>query len=280
VEFHQIETGRLRMTWRESGDPNGPPLLLLHGAFATSRWWEPLAGILPSEFRLIAPDLRGCGGTGSARAERPNTGYEIESQCDDLTAFVDALGLSSFTLVAHGGTSAIAVEYTLSHPDSVERLVLISPAPLEGIETPREALDALDAMREDRTLLERGIVLLAPATAAQEPEFFATLVEDAAQMDPAAFSANALSLAHWNRGADARLLTLPSLIIWGDRDPIVDRTAAMHMLVSLPGAENLDIMRGVGHSPMLDDPLGLAERIVDFVTSDDSDFAAVRASVS
>ena len=274
MKCSEIETGRLRMTWRTSGDANGAPIVLLHGAFASSRWWEPPAALLPSEFRLVAPDLRGCGGT-----ERPGAGYEIESQCDDLEAFVAALALPTFTLVAHGGASAVAIEFVLTHRDKVDSLVLISPAPLEGVQTPREALDALDAMREDRTLLERGMVLLAPATAAQEPQFFGALVDDAAAMDPAAFGGNARALAQWNRGADARLLTLPSLVVWGDRDPIVDRTAAMRMLVSLPGAENLDIMHGVGHSPMLDDPLGLAERIVDFVTNDDGDFAAVRASV-
>lgn len=273
VQVAEIETGRLRMACRFSGNHDGIPVLLLHGSFATSRWWEPLAALAPAELRLIAPDLRGCGGT-----ERPGTGYAIESQADDLAALVAALDLKRFVLVAHGHACANAIEFVLNNPEVVERLVLVSPPSLEGASTPAEALAALEAMRSDRALLERGLVLLAPVFAASHPQAFAALVADAAGMDAAAFAGNARALAQWNRQADARALTLPVLVIWGDRDPLVERSTVLRVLISLPGAENLDIMHGVGHSPMLDDPLGLAERLVDFVSGDDGEYASVRAS--
>lgn len=268
----QVETGRLRMAYRSSGNADGLAVVLLHGTFATSRWWEPLAAVMPGEFRLLAPDLRGCGAT-----EHPDQGYEFESQAEDLAAFLAALEAPSPVLVAHSAVCAVTLEFVLSHPDLVERLILISPPPLDGVQTPPEGIAALEAMRTDRALLERGMTLLAPWTAGHAPEFFRGLVDDARQMASPAFSAAARSLGRWNRLADARALTLPTLVIWGDRDPIVDRASVMRLLISLPGAENLDIMHGVGHSPMLDDPLGLAERIVDFATEDDTDYAAVRS---
>ncbi len=258
-----IETGRLRMAYRRQGMEGGIPLLLLHGSFASSRWWQPVLELLPDEFDAIAPDLRGCGAT-----EKPASGYSIESQAEDIALLVDALKLRGFCLVAHSSASAIAIEYLLRTPEIAHSLLLIAPPPLTGVVTPPEGLLALEQMRVDAELLVEAMALLAPQTALAGEELFASIVEDAQGMAPAAFTANASALGEWNRSADARLLTLPTLIVWGDQDPIVSRADVTRLLVSLPGALNLDVLHGVGHSPMLDAPLELAERIVDFATDD------------
>lgn len=269
------QTERLQMQYRTAGDPQGIPVLLLHGGFASSRWWEPLAAIMPQEVRLIAPDLRGCGGSAQSEA-----GYTIAEQAEDVAAFVEALGLRNFTLVGHALGAAIAVEYAVTYGGKTDALMLLAPPPLVGVETPPEGVEAFAQMRTDHALLREAMTLLAPHFASESPKAFARLVEDAAGMAPAAFVAGARALADWNRLADAHILSLPTLLVWGDQDPVVDRQSVMRTLVSLPGAENLDIMHGVGHAPMLDDPLGLAERIVEFVTEAAvSNFAEIRRTI-
>lgn len=258
-----VETGRLRMAYRRQGLADGIPLLFLHGSFATSRWWQPVLDLLPAEFDAIASDLRGCGAT-----EKVPTGYAIESQAEDIALFVDALGLRGFCLVAHSSSCAIAIEYVLTNPEMATSLLLIAPPPLSGVTTPPEGLATLDAMRSDPLLLREALSLLAPNLAHSDDAFFGVIVDDAQEMAPAAFTANAVALSAWNRSAEARMLTLPTLLVWGDQDPIVPRSDVTHMLISLPGALNLDILHGVGHSPMLDAPLELAERIVDFATDE------------
>ena len=47
-------------------------------------------------------------------------------------------------------------------------------------------------------------------------------------------------------------------------------------LIAIPGANNLEVIRGVGHSPMIEAPLGLAERLIDFITEDYAEFEEVR----
>ena len=106
--------------------------------------------------------------------------------------------------------------------------------------------------------------------------FFEALVDDAAGMAPAAFTAVARALGHWNRLEEARYLSLPTLLLWGERDTLVDRDSTTRMLIAIPGAANLEVLRGVGHSPLIESPVVLAERIIDFITEDFATFAEPR----
>ncbi len=269
-----LETNRLKFHYRTHGQPDGLPMLLIHGSFASSRWWEPLFTVLPDEIFAVAPDLRGCG-----QSEKTATGYTIEEQTEDLWAFVQTLDWHNFDLVGHASGGALAIEFSLNHPDRLNTLILVDSAPVEGVFTPLDTLMVLEQMKTDRGLLSQALALLMP-TFSLDPrenrEFFAALVEDAAQMAPAAFTAVAESLGQWNRFADAKHLTLPTLIIGGDQDQIVGREAMTRTLIAIPGASNLEILPNVGHSPLIEAPLALAERIIDFLSEDFAGFAEVR----
>lgn len=277
AEFY-VETPRLRFFCRSSGEKDGIPLLLLHGNFGTSRWWTPLFDALPDEIYAVAPDLRGCGGS-----DKPDVGYSIEEQASDLAALIEALRWEGFHLMAHSTSGAIAVEYLLTYPHDVETLTLVDPAPVEGVFTPLDGYLLLEQMKEDRSLLREALRMLMPAAPIDgaHPEmvrFFEQLVEDASQMAPAAFTEITRSLAQWNRFADARLLTLPTLLIWGERDALVDRSTITRTLIAIPGANNLEVLRNVGHSPMIEAPVALANRWLDFLLTDSEAYEDVRRS--
>lgn len=275
-----IETPRLRMAYRVHGDADGLPMLCLHGSFGSSRWWQPLFDILPDAIHAIAPDLRGCG-----ESDRSELGYDIPQQAEDVAGFVDALGLDEFDLVGHASGGAIAVEYALAHSEKLRSLILVDPAPVEGVFTPLEGLRLLDQMRTDRDLLSRALTSLMPHTPsptmsqADFDAFFAHLVADAQAMSPAAFTGVAQALDRWNRFDEAGRLTLPTLLIWGSEDSIVDRDAVTRTLIAIPGAANLEVLRGIGHSPMIESPVVLAERIIEFMTDDFGGYEEVRQSV-
>jgi pimeloyl-ACP methyl ester carboxylesterase len=272
-----IETTRIQFHYRTHGDRDGLPMLLLHGNFATSRWWEPFFAILPDSIYAIAPDLRGCGGS-----TKSTDGYTIQEQAEDVAAFIDALGLEDFDLVGHSSSGAIAIEYALQNMHRLRSLILIDSAPVEGIFTPLEGLRMLAEMRDNRDLLSQALAMLMPTAppATMEPEtferFFQQLVEDALQMAPAAFTGIAEALDQWNRFSEVGRLSLPSLLVWGDQDTIVDRDATTRMLIAIPGANNLEVLRGVGHSPMIESPVVLAERIIDFISEDFEEYAEAR----
>lgn len=278
AEFY-IETPRLRFFCRSSGADDGIPLLLLHGSYGTSRWWTRFFGALPEEVYAVAPDLRGCGGS-----DKPDCGYSIEELAVDLAALVDALGWDGFHLMAHSSSGAIAIEYVLNQPQRVETLTLVDTVPVEGVFTPLDGYLLLEQMKEERGLLREALRLLMPGAPidGDHPEllrFFETLVDDASQMAPAAFTEITRSLAQWNRFGDARRLTLPTLLVWGERDEIVDRSATTRTLIAIPGANNMEVLRGVGHSPMIEAPVVLAARWLDFILADHVAYDEVRQSV-
>jgi branched-chain amino acid transport system permease protein len=265
-----LATERLNFFYRRHGAVDGLPLLLLHGSYGSSRWWEPLFAVLPDEIEAVAPDLRGCGAS-----EKSAAGYAIEEQAQDVAALVDALGWNHFHLAAHSSSGAIAIEYALLRPETLATLLLINSVPVEGVFTPLETLTLLEQMKNDHALLSEALALLMPAFDTANDPFFQQLVNDAAQMAPAAFSEIALALGRWNRFADARTLTTPTLLIWGEQDEIVSREAMTRSLLAIPGAANLEVLPKCGHSPMIESPLLLAERMVEFITQDFAGYAAM-----
>ena len=275
--MHTIQTDRLTFNVRTSGSADGVPLLLLHGSHATSRWWEPFFAILPDSIRAIAPDLRGCG-----QSTHSPSGYDIEDQAEDINGLVQALALSDFDLVGHGSGGAIAIEYALRYSQRLHSLILVDSVPVEGAFTPLQGLQILSQMRDDRSLLRQALSALFPTTppptmTRQEFDTFTEqLVDDAAEMAPAAFTAVAEALGRWNRLEEAHKLTLPTLLLLGTEDIIVERDAATRSLLAIPGASNLEILRGIGHSPMIESPVVLAERIIEFITEDFESFEEAR----
>ena len=81
--------------------------------------WAPQVAGLASDYDLVRPDLRGYGKT-----PLPPEPY---SQRADLLALLDHLGLGQVTIVGCSMAGAIAIDFTLEHPDRVDALVLIGP---------------------------------------------------------------------------------------------------------------------------------------------------------
>ena len=275
-----IVTPRLTFHCRSWGAADGIPLLMLHSAFGTSRWWERFGAALPPEFYAVAPDLRGCGGS-----DHTATGYDIAEQTDDIAALIAALGWNDLHLVAHGASGAMGMQLALDRPELLSTLTLVDSVPVEGVFTPIDTYLVLEQMRSDRTLLRQALTLLMPSLELEVgPEaianraFVEQLVADAAAMAPAAFTEPARALSQWNQFGEARRLTLPTLLVWGDRDSIVDREATTRTLIAIPGADNLEVLRGVGHCPMIETPVRLIELFTDFITQDFAGFDAVRRS--
>jgi pimeloyl-ACP methyl ester carboxylesterase len=111
--------------------------------------------------------------------------------------------------------------------------------------------------------------------------FFQQLVDDAQGQAPAAFGAAALALGQWRLDrSDLLQLRLPVLLVWGDRDQIVERAVQTGLLLSIPGANNLEVLRGCGHTPMLERPAAFAQVLLNFIGQDFAGNAAIRDQAS
>ena len=110
------------------GAEDADPILFLHGFPESHRTWRHQLQSLAADFRVVAPDQRGFGGSDKPEGVEQ---YETSKPVADLIALADVLGIGSFTLVGHDWGGAAAWLAALKHPDRVKRLVIVNaPHPL------------------------------------------------------------------------------------------------------------------------------------------------------
>jgi len=108
---------------QQGGPEHAEPILLLHGFPESHRTWRDVAPALARDFRVIAPDQRGFGGSDKPEGVEH---YKTDRILEDLIALADALGLERFTLVGHDWGGAVAWLAALRRPDRIARLVIVN----------------------------------------------------------------------------------------------------------------------------------------------------------
>ncbi|WP_020015222.1 alpha/beta fold hydrolase [Promicromonospora sukumoe] len=124
------ETTRLRLAYREAGDPAAPVLLLLHALGESSLSWDPLLDDLAAlGYRVLAPDARGHG-----ESDRPGQ-YSYELMTADTLAFCAALDVTApggLAIVGHsmGAVTAALVTATLNATTPATKPATPTPPPV------------------------------------------------------------------------------------------------------------------------------------------------------
>ena len=271
-----LDTSRLRIHYEEAG--SGPEVfVLVHGNFASWRWWKPVLERLPTGWRAIAPDLRGCGETPGGEPGETRSSYGMPELAEDLAGFVDGLQLDTFHLVGHSLGGAVALEYALRHEPRVRSLTLAAPPPPTGLAAMREGtsttarflrrIDPEDrpsmaalqstyrmhrSLGTNRWMLRRALSEMMPA-ASLDPAMSESLLADAARMSPDAVVGFLRALHRWNVEAELPGLRIPTTIVWGAKDVLVPRAGLEKMARLLPSGD-LVVWPDAGHSPQLERP--------------------------
>ena len=88
---------RLKLHYVDWGNPDAPPLLLVHGGRDHCRNWDWVAETLRDHYHVIAPDLRGHGDS----AWSPDGNYDINGFVYDLAQLIHQLDVGPLSIVAH-----------------------------------------------------------------------------------------------------------------------------------------------------------------------------------
>jgi pimeloyl-ACP methyl ester carboxylesterase len=282
VRSRHVEVAGHRVHLLEQGA--GPPVVLLHGTANPAGFLLPLLRELHG-VRAIAPDRPGVGL--SDPIDLPAGRYR-EAAVAWLDRLLDTLELDATTLVGHSGGGVWALWYALAHPDRVRRLVLIGPPalpktscplPMRLVATPGVgALLPRLAPPTPKSVLRLASVMGEQATLARRPDLIDLLV--ALGRDPVTdraakaeirllVSPFALLSRSGFRGRsrvrpdELRQVAMPTLIVWGERDPLGGVAVARAITDLIPHAR-LEVLP-TGHGPWLGEPTRTAATIVDFV---------------
>jgi pimeloyl-ACP methyl ester carboxylesterase len=280
----QLDTGE-QVHVLEAGD--GPPLVLLHGSGVAAWFFLPLLREL-NGLRIIAPD-RPTQGL-SDPIDLPRAAYH-EALIGWLDRLFDALELDSVALLGHSAGGVLALRYALAHPSRVERLVLIGPPSLPKTScplpyrlmatpgvgelmsrlvppSPKSMLRFAKFMGEEETLATHPqLVDMFVATANDELAASGTTAEVRELVSPYAMLSPS-GFRHRTRVRPGELsrLTMPTLLAWGEREPLGDGTVAQAATSLMPRG-HLEMLSG-GHAPWLGHPTETATAISEFVSQE------------
>ncbi|MEA2482522.1 MAG: hypothetical protein QOC55_469 [Thermoleophilaceae bacterium] len=267
---HTIELHGHTVAFRMAGE--GPVLLLVHGIAGTNAVWENVFEELATDHVVIAPDLPGHGESGASAGD-----YSLGAMAATLRDLLLALGHERATVIGHSLGGGVAMQFSYLFPEYTERLVLISSGGLGRSVNPALRLAALPgaelvtaqlgraARLADRLLpsgarpggrvaVELGRSVAALADSQTRGAFHATLRAVVGPDGQRVFAGDRLYLAR----------EMPTLIIWGEHDPIIPVGHGHRAHAAMPGSRFV-VLEGAGHFPPLEDPRGVIEAIRDFI---------------
>ncbi len=264
-----------RVSYRTGGE--GPLLVLVHGITSSSATWEPVLGLLGERFEILAPDLLGHGASAKPRGD-----YSLGAYACLIRDLMVALGHERATIVGHSLGGGIAMQLAYQFPERVERLVLASSGGLGREVSPLLRAATLPGAELVLPLLASAPLLDAGAwigralgriglgtspDVVQMATGFASL-RDIESRRAFVHTARAVIDVQGQR-VDARdrlylAEAIPTLLLWGDRDPIIPAHHGLRARDLMPGS-HLEILEGAGHFAHHDDPIRFATVLRDFV---------------
>ena len=266
-----------RVRFHSSGD--GPLLVLLHGIASTADTWAPVATGLAANHTVIAPDLLGHGASAKPRGD-----YSLGAYASGVRDLITALGHERATVVGHSLGGGIAMQFAYQFPERVERLVLISSGGLGREVHPILRASTLPGSEIVLALLgRRWLRTTGGAVGATLGRLGLRAGEDLAGVAAGIASlgdADARgAFVHTARAAidpggqrvsatDRLYLAahLPTLIVWGERDPIIPAAHGDAAHAAIPGSR-LEIFAGAGHFPHREQPVRFVSLVEDFMRS-------------
>lgn len=276
VVFHAdysrfTEVGGVKVHYQEAGQPDAPAMILIHG-FAASNlvWSKVLLELAEAGFRVIAPDLLGYGYSDKPR----HLDYTIPRQAEMVVDLMQRLGIERAVLIGSSYGGAIAATIALDHPELVEKLILVG---------------AVTNNKPTRFLLMRlfgsPIIgdILSPLLVGSRRLLRIRMkrvydrhswVLDERRVDArhlplrtrGAHRAIIRTVRRWDAqriSRDAHLLTVPTLLIWGDTDREVPLRDGERLHEEVP-CSRLIVFRACGHLPHEEYPLEFVEVVLNF----------------
>ncbi len=222
----------------------GPAVILLHGLGGTKEYWDANFAALASKYHVYALDQLGFG-----HSDKPLMDYTIATWVDFLQGFMQSQNIPKATVVGNSLGGWIALDFTATHPEMVDKLVLVDASGLAG-KIPIDLL-APSSIAAWRTLLasifyDKKIVTDEVARQAFTDRLRNndgyTIERTLAGFARPQFEDDKLKSIH-----------APTLVVWGRNDELISVDDARKFGSGIPGARVV-IVEQCGHVPQIEKP--------------------------
>lgn len=249
--------GGRAVAYADSGGA-GPVLLGLHGFTDSSRSYSLIAPHLEG-IRLVAPDLRGHGGS-----FRPAGGFDIADFTGDIAAFCDRLGLVRPFLAGHSFGAMVALDLAASRPGAFAGVVALAGSLRPDIGAGHPIAIAVSGLTDPIDPRDALFAGWHATSVAVDACFLRHVAAEAAAMPVYIWRAVLATLETADLRLQAVQIRARVLAISGDQDPLFGPAHAAELEAALRDPGRL-LLAGCGHNPHWERPAEVARAIRDFI---------------
>lgn len=277
LDEQSVRVDGLDIRYYEGGPRETETVLLVHGFGADKDNWPRFARYLTSRYHVLIPDLPGFGESSQPQA----ISYDVGTQAERLVDFAKALGIGRLHLVGNSMGGQIVALMAARHPDMAFSVGLFDNA---GIMAPQQS-----------ELFRRVLGGKSNPLVLSRPEDFSGLMDFVFYQRPP--MPERLQLYLGERGVQRSQLnayifgqlreryiplepelpkiTAPTLLLWGDRDRVLD-VSSIEVMKPLLRHPSVAILRDCGHVPMIERPEETAGHYLDFLEQAKAQRTAIR----
>ena len=225
----------------------GRPVIFLHGWVGSWRYWVSSMQVTSTSFRAYALDLWGFGDTA-----REKERYGIKKQTSLVRSFLDEMGIGKIALVGHGLGALVALDFTSTHKDIVDRVMLANCSLKKSQIDPRLFTDSTES--------------LVDWLASDLPDAQAVLA-DAKKTDHDAIIASRNDISASELFDKVNRQHTPCLLVSGAQDKLIGQPDINQLSVLSELGHHI-ILGGAGYFPMLDSATTFNRLLTDFLALD------------
>ena len=269
VEGRRVRANGIELALDAFGDGRDPPLVLLMGlGLPRLGWDEELCRVLAARgFHVVRFDNRDVGGSthlhdaprpdlaAALRGDTSSAAYRLEDMADDTAGLLDVLGIESAHLGGASMGGMIAQTLAIRRPERVRSLTSIMSTVAPWVGPPRRDVVSVLFAPPARTREEHEEAAVATWRLIGSPgfEFDEARVREHARRtwdgghDPRGVARQLMAIqASGDRTEALRLLEVPTLVIHGAADPLIQLAGGEATAAAIPGAR-LEVVEGMGH---------------------------------
>ena len=278
-DFLELADGS-KIHFRDEGNKDGKVLLLVHGFNGSLFNYEPLVPYLSDNHRVISLDLPAHGLTGAVESDL----YSHKAYQNIIEEVVEILEVEKFYFVGHSMGGMIAWRYALDNLDKLNGLIIIGSAffgseqefeDFQSINAPPIAFELIESkffirlleFITPRILVKEGISQSVYDQSIVTDELIDQF-HDIILMEGTRISIGKLAEVHEDdfiaNPLDLKKITIPSLIIHGEEDNLVDIRFIDHFVEQIPNVKLISYPQ-TGHMIPMEAPLQLSDDIREFI---------------
>jgi non-heme chloroperoxidase len=249
----------VRLEYTEQGNPDGIPVILLHGFSDSWHSFDMIMPYLPASIHVYSITQRGHG-----NSSKPFQGYQPEDFAKDIADFIQQMGIKNPVLLGHSMGSTVVQCFAGKYPLLTRGIILVGaladyekPDMIEFKKTIDQLTDPVDSLFSaefQKSTIHRPI----------PPEMLKLFIEESEKLPAHVWKGVAAGWSSSVYTTQLKNYNNPALLIWGDKDSFASKKDQQILQQSLKKS-TLKVYEGTGHAVHWEEPNRFAKDVADFV---------------